>query len=125
MLPAVGCFVIPVFVSPVFVVSISGSVLAGSWLGLVCGVLELGWLDLDWIPMGLPGLQPNAGEQRGHAGCVHRLLAEQLLEACHARSVASSGGNPWGFIGLDAGLHTAAAPLRSPAGPFRLPPPQP
>mgnify|MGYP007006579282 CR=1 FL=1 len=64
---------------------VSGRV--GSWLGLMAPLLELAGLDLGvvdldlldlgvldrgWLAMGLLGLQPNAGEQLGHAGPIHR-----------------------------------------------------
>ena len=43
---------------------------------LKLGVPDLGVPDLGWLAMGLLGLLSNAGEQLGHAGPIHRLLAE-------------------------------------------------
>ena len=43
---------------------------------LKLGVSDLGVPDLGWLAMGLLGLLSNAGEQRGHAGPIHRLLGE-------------------------------------------------
>ena len=39
-------------------------------------VPDLGVFHLGWLAMGLLGLLSNAGEQLGHAGPIHRLLAE-------------------------------------------------
>lgn len=39
-------------------------------------VPDLGGPDLGWLAMGLLGLLSNAGEQLGHAGPIHRLLAK-------------------------------------------------
>jgi hypothetical protein len=51
--------------------------LAGLGLGVVdLDLLDLGVLDRGWLAMGLLGLLSNAGEQLGHAGPIHRLLAE-------------------------------------------------
>ena len=43
---------------------------------LKLGGPDLGGPDLGWLAMGLLGLLSNAGEQLGHAGPIHRLLAE-------------------------------------------------
>ena len=43
---------------------------------LKLGGPDLGVPDLGWLAMGLLGLLSNAGEQLGHAGPIHRLLAE-------------------------------------------------
>jgi len=48
-------------------------------LGVFCDtslLLKLGGPDLGWLAMGLLGLLSNAGEQLGHAGPIHRLLAK-------------------------------------------------
>ena len=48
-------------------------------LGVFCDtslLQKLGVPDLGWLAMGLLGLLSNAGEQLGHAGPIHRLLAE-------------------------------------------------
>jgi hypothetical protein len=48
------------------------SLLELAGLGLDLDLLDLGVLDRGWLAMGLLGLQPNAGEQLGHAGPIHR-----------------------------------------------------